>query len=157
MNTLKGHILEKIGQNVNKIMLLRVVGRDNKGNPQYVNVASHFFEAHEKFWKFGENTYELHPQNEAYLRQQSHVQFADFETGCPISMGGGATVAYSPKVLHRLMKVEHLSGLAKVVASPAGGYIIILAAVGVGVLIGVLVTPYLPLPGGAPPSAPVGA
>lgn len=158
MNQIKAKILEKLGKNVNKVILVRYQGvspcvrpqisPDKKPYPQakypqesikkYLFITSHYFGKNELFWTIGDRTYELHVQNTSYERNETNLQYIDYETGQPVGLNNTCLVAYPPTVLNRLLDAKQLKDLAHAVGSPAGGYVVLAVAVLASIVFGFL-------------------
>lgn len=128
------------------------------GNGTYVWIKSLFVNKGDKILAPGqpkENAWEIHLENAHEFRRNVAIMKLNYTSGRPISLGDGATVSYPPKVLHRLLGVEHVAGAVKSAKKTDANLIMCLLCFGIGALLGAMIVMNLPAIqqtfGGKPP------
>lgn len=131
-----------LGQQMYQADLLRP-----NGNGTYVWIKSLFVEKGDKILAPGKpkgEAWEIHLDNVHEFKRNVGIMKLNSENGRPISTGDGATVSYPPKVLHRLMGVEHVAGAVRSAKRGDTNLIMCLLCFGIGALLGAMIMMGLP-------------
>lgn len=142
MNQTWAKIKKSLGNQMYQAELLRP---DGKGH--YVWLRSFFVNEGEKILAPGRmknQAWEIHLTNVHEFKRNVGIMKLNSETGDPISLNHGETVTYPPKVLHRMMGVEHVAGAVQSAKRGNTNLVMVLMAFGMGLLLGAMIMQGLP-------------
>lgn len=160
MNNFVGWCREKLGRSTHKAVLMVPIAEANRVYPQknpdgtpysgaktaktiklYEAVSAKYWGLHEKFWKFKKDaTFELHPENESYVRHESKLQFINKLTGAPISFDEiNRSMVFTPEALTQSIAAEWVKNAHASVKGLGMGPLIIILCIGFGIVLGFLV------------------
>lgn len=153
MNNFVGWCREKLGRSTHKAVLMvpiaatdRIYPANYKGThlqspiKHYEAVAAHYFKPGEKLWKWKKDfTYELHPENTSYVRNEAKLQFINKVTGAPITFDELKSTVFTPEALTQTTAAEWVKNAHASVKGLGMGPLIIILCIGFGIVLGFLV------------------